>query len=121
MSGRTFTAEQIASYKADHAWREAHYAWRKRLSAHMPAIAGRVFALRTTGYRGSGFHWGMEGQLGKLLAWINNYDTALSPETPAVERMALEFLLRDLIRAEFSARGWDFPEKPHPVFGARRR
>jgi hypothetical protein len=34
----------------------------------------RVFALRGSGYLGSGFHWSVEKDLGVAIARLNNYD-----------------------------------------------
>lgn len=54
---------------------EQFSAWRRRATNRMPELAARVFALRTRGYRGCGFHWGMEKQLGYVLHRVSDYDT----------------------------------------------
>jgi hypothetical protein len=90
---------------------KAHWAWRRKVNNHLPAVAGRVFALRSRAYMGCGFHYAMEQRLGKILAWANDYDQTPTFAGSIIEEVVWEEFLRDLIRAEFSARGWDFPDR----------
>lgn len=100
--------EEWDRYIAEEKRLKEWHAWCARMNVHMPAICARVFALRGTGYRGSGTHYAMEAELGYVLAKLNTMDRpAIS--TTIIARVRLEALLRDLIRAEFSVRGWDFP------------
>jgi hypothetical protein len=48
--------------------------WRQARAAAMPELAARVFALRTRGYMGCGFHYALEKSLGACLMMLNNYD-----------------------------------------------
>lgn len=89
----------------------AHYAWREQVNQHLPDIAARVFALRAKAYRGCGFHYGLERELGYVLARMNDYETPLTFFATMVEKVRTKGLVRQLIRAEFSARGWDFPDR----------
>jgi hypothetical protein len=88
-----------------------HYQWRKRVNAHLPTLAARVFALRDKSYMGCGFHYGLEKQLGSLIAWVNDYDNPLTFSTRIRDELGLGFLLRGLLRAEFSSKGMDFPDR----------
>lgn len=89
----------------------AHNAWRRKVNVHLPAVAARVFALRAVPYMGSGYHYGLEKTLGRLIAKMNTYDEAPTFAESLVEEVIWTEFLRDLIRAEFSARGWDFPQR----------
>ena len=48
--------------------------WRKEIGKILPKLASRVFALRRVGYMGYGFHWGLEKDLGYIIAMMNNFD-----------------------------------------------
>jgi hypothetical protein len=89
----------------------AHYAWRDKVNAHLPAVAARVFALRGVMYRGAGFHYGLESQVGQILHRVNDYNNPVTFLRATMDRVIWKLLLRTLVTAEFSARGWDFPGK----------
>lgn len=86
-----------------------HYAWRKRVNKHFPKLAQRVFALRDKSYMGCGFHYSMERQLGRLMACVNDYNKPIEMLDIIMDPMNFREFIRDLVRAEFSNRGWDFP------------
>jgi hypothetical protein len=48
--------------------------WRKEIGKTLPELASRVFALRTKGYMGCGFHWSLEKDLGYIIAIMNDFD-----------------------------------------------
>lgn len=78
------------------------YAWRKRSAKNMPALAARVFALRGTGYMGSGFHWNMEKRLGAMMMRLNDYDSPFDLGVHLCCEIGLEKLYRDVALAEAS-------------------
>jgi hypothetical protein len=92
-----------------------HYEWRERVNAHLPKLSARVFALRSKPYRGCGFHYGLERQLGNLIARMNDHDNEITFSIKLRDELGLEFLLRGLLRAEFSAKGLDFPDKHRKI------
>lgn len=89
----------------------AYDEWRNKVRAHLPAVAARVFALRGKPYSGSERHHGLERALGGVLTCASD-DKAVSAVDAAIDEALWRDLLRRLIRAEFSARGWDFPRRP---------
>ena len=48
--------------------------WRKETGKTLPDLAKRVFALRGKSYMGCGFHWGLEKDLGWIIATMNDFD-----------------------------------------------
>jgi hypothetical protein len=48
--------------------------WRKEIGKTLPELASRVFALRSKGYMGCGFHWSLEKDLGHTIAAMNDFD-----------------------------------------------
>ena len=48
--------------------------WRKKVGKTLPDLAKRVFALRGKSYMGYGFHWGLEKDLGWIIATMNDFD-----------------------------------------------
>jgi len=63
--------------------------WRRRVNKSLPALANRIFALRGTGYKGCGFHYDLERQLGNLISGVNRTDREAFELT---YRIALEIL-----------------------------
>ncbi len=49
--------------------------WREEQADKMPELAARVFALRSKGYMGCGFHWSLECTLGTVMSRLNDYDS----------------------------------------------
>lgn len=88
-----------------------HYAWRGRVAKHLPRLAQRVFALRNKPYRGHGFHYAMEAELGYLIARMNDYQNEITFAASLIEPIRFKEFLRTLVLAEFSARGWDLPDE----------
>ena len=48
-------------------------AWRNRANKGMPELAHRVFALRNKFYTGCGYHYGLEYELGRCIARLNDF------------------------------------------------
>jgi len=57
-----------------------HAAWCKRINKRIPDLANRVFNLRGKGYKGCGFHYALEKDLGSVIRSLNNYDNPNSFE-----------------------------------------
>jgi hypothetical protein len=90
--------------------------WRQAEADKMPALAARVFALRNKMYTGCGFHWGMERDLGVIIARLNDYDTDYYHGTEALARQIglevhLEQLYKHVEQAEKSAEEWEREKK----------
>lgn len=83
-------------------WRKEHYAWRRRVADNMPETAGRVFALRSKPYMGSGFHYAMEKTLGYVMRFVNDYDAQLTVAACVVEEVVVEGLFEQIAAAERS-------------------
>ncbi len=80
-----------------------HYAWRKRANRQLPKIAERVFALRKRFYSGCGFHYGMERELGKAIAMVNDFTSVLTLDKIVLEKIVVEALFKNVKEAEKSA------------------
>lgn len=76
------------------------YAWRRRAARGLPALAGRVFALRGKRYPGCGFHYALERRLGLVLADLNNFDRPLTCADQLCSEIGTEELYRDVRLAE---------------------
>lgn len=72
--------------------------WRRREGDKIPELAARIFAVRGTGYSGSGFHWWLMCELGTMMSWLHNYDdhTWYHGETAFFKQIALEVRLKML-------------------------
>lgn len=88
--------------------RKKHYAWRAKVAKHLPKLASRVFALRGKMYSGYGCHYDIERRLGKVISFVNDRNNRLDFTEIMIDEILFEELLRDIIRAEFSAKGWNF-------------
>ena len=84
---------------------EKYFATMKTIGKKLPALAARVFALKGTGYMGSGVHYGMVKRLGWLLMTCNNFDIEHS-DIHLTSEMNLEvsykMLIEDVEAAEAS-------------------
>ncbi len=81
--------------------------WRKRTNKGMPELAARVFALRSKGYVGCGFHWSLEKSLGFLIGRLNDYDDGSYYGVDAMAyqiglQVAARFLYKNVAKAEKS-------------------
>lgn len=93
--------------RLSHQGQRDHYEWRRRVAKHLPDLAQRVFALRGKHYRGCGVHYGLEGELGYLIARVNDYGNEITLSASLVEPIRFKEFLRTLLCAEFSAKGMD--------------
>ena len=80
---------------------------RNKLRDVLPSLAIRVFALRGTSYKGSGFHYAMEKTVGGLLYRTNNFDEAYSWDNAVIDEVVYEELVEQVtkIEAELASRG----------------
>lgn len=93
--------------------RQARAEWKaylKTLNEELPALAARVFALRTKTYMGCGFHYSLEKTLGNLIVYANdheNRDNWSSTKEGVSHRLIVEIVneqfREDLEKAEASA------------------
>lgn len=83
--------------------------WRKQAANDLASLAARVFALRGTGYYGSGFHWSLEKRLGYVMLKLNDYDDGSIYHDPAAEMLQdslmlfVSLLYEDVAEAETTA------------------
>jgi hypothetical protein len=99
------TPEQIERERREDAARREHARWMEEAADKIPALAARVFALRGTGYLGSGFGWSLEARLGRVITMATDAegDVWYGPKAMmnrTVARMALRRLIADIERAE---------------------
>ena len=101
---------------------EEFNAWRKAEIAKLPETAARVFALRGTGYYGSGFGWAFERRLGNVIAQLSDFDNGNLYHGPGhtplmhqdILRVCVEEFYKDLEANEWSAKnGGRNPSKRH--------
>lgn len=78
------------------------YVWRKQVNKHIPELARRIFALRSAYYRGCGFHYSMEGNLGGVIRQLNDFDTPWDVSRQMVLKVSIAGLFRDVVKAEKS-------------------
>ena len=81
--------------------------WQKAVKERLPDAANRVFALRNKHYLGCGFHYSLEGTLGKILMWVNNSDPIINffhgegfIASQIIARVVVEGFFKDLARIE---------------------
>jgi hypothetical protein len=86
--------------------------WRRRLNAGLPELAARIFALRGRTYSGCGFHYGLECDLGQVLAAVNDYTRTFDLAAQIGLSVQSEMLHQSVARAEASADEWDRRERP---------
>lgn len=79
---------RAASHQTDRAW----LAWCERVSAGIPALAARIFALRAGRAPELIAQWELERRLGRIVTGINDRDPIFPSADPASER----FILRRL-------------------------
>lgn len=77
---------------------EEFNAWRKAEIAKLPETAARVFALRGTGYYGSGFQWGLEKQLGYVIHKLNDYDDGQFYHGPGKAAQAIQTVFQTVVK-----------------------
>lgn len=86
---------------------EKHAEWMRRTGKELPALADRVFALRGTGYMGSGFGWDLERRLGRVIASVNDFEGDIwhgrkALASQVVAQLAVKQLYLDVAEAEQS-------------------
>jgi hypothetical protein len=86
----------------DESVEKKHYAWRKAVATSMPELCARVFALRGTGYYGSGTHYELERRLGSLMSRVNDPGQPFGYEHVVGEELLHEELLEAIAQAEWS-------------------
>lgn len=69
--------------------------WRRRAIEAIPIISNKIFSLRNKMYKGCGFHWHLEKQLGYCIHALQNFDAYPKCET---EIMILQMTFNDLFK-----------------------
>jgi hypothetical protein len=87
---------------------ERYIDWQRRIASRLPDAAARTFALRGVAYYGSGFHYGLEHALGKVISIASTrngdrQETADAIASRIIDEVIVEGFFRDLAKAERSA------------------
>lgn len=75
--------------------------WRREKNKLLPDIANRVFKLRGQSYRGCGFHYAMENELGYCISMLNDFNRGYRDiADQLVAKVKFEGLVSDLEKVE---------------------